>query len=112
MSKKTEIFTSHGAAFLDPASVGSSVRYEMKAHRYEYKRDGREPKVTFDYEMTVELRDCDRTVRWGLWTDHGDQSLTNMRLKLDVAISVLKEARRKIEEMADVVQKAEGGERP
>lgn len=104
MSKREVLFHSHGAIFLDPGSVGSSVLYRMEADR-------KDPNSELEYTVQIELRDCDRTIRWGLWDDHAADTLENVRRKLDRTISILKDARRELERMADKIGDIEG-ERP
>lgn len=99
MSKK-QVFKAANAVFLDPGMVGSSVLYRMYAFK--------EPDSTeTEYHAEVELRDCHKTITWGMWDD-GDYDLDNMRVKIDRAISVLREARRQLENLADAVEKADG----
>ena len=100
MSKEI-LFHSHSAIFLDPGSVGSSVLYRMQADR-------KGPNDEIEYGVEIELRDCSRTIRWGLWVDHEDDNLSNVRVKLDRAISILKDARREIERMADEIERLDG----
>lgn len=78
----TMLFKQSGGEFLDVATCGSSVRWDIEVNHE--KRDS--IRVSTD----VHLTDCDRRISWG---GYGEDGLGVMIKKLNVAIHSLNAAR-------------------
>lgn len=76
MSKTTNLLEAHGARFLDPANVGSSVRWKVTVEQY--------PKGHVRMEGELSLSDCSRIITWSAYDN--DQLL----VKVQGAIAELK----------------------
>ena len=82
MSKKAEtlLFLANGV-FLDPANVGSSVRWNVSAVR-NFRKD---KPAYVNVETELSLSDCHRVINWGDYSGTGK----DMLIKVSKAIAEL-----------------------
>ena len=78
--KKTNRKKTGDGAFLDPTSVGSSIRWSYDVYKYGKKK-------VFSAEIV--LTDCDRPI---YWSAYGSEGFEDMRVKLQNASDILADA--------------------
>lgn len=103
---EVKTFQAQGALFLDPGNVGSHVLWNVQV-KESFRKDGTLSNVTID--GTVNLGDCDRTIKWGIHdysypgSDEDDQG--DILGKFDNAIAELTKARRAIAQAVKIYDK-------
>lgn len=85
------LIKAHGARFLDPANVGSSVRWSVTADEYVSEKSGN---VTLSMEAQMSLSDCSRTINWSAYNDD------LLLLKVQEAIAELRNAEKVLKRVA------------
>lgn len=80
MSKRTTLLKAHGARFLDPQNVGSSIRWAVDVETWRTDSG----KVHVEFDASVNLADCSRVISW---SSYGDDKLL---LKVQQALVELK----------------------
>lgn len=89
MSEYKTLFSDHGAAFLLPEKVGSSIRWTVSVSKLEDAKEDIRP--TFNAEVAI--TDCTRAVTWSVY---GGDEAEDMLVKIDNAIFQLKAARKSV----------------
>jgi hypothetical protein len=110
---KQKGFVRHRAAFIDPANVGSNLRWVVKGSAYEAhdylrgtppKTKGFKPLVNGD--MT--LGDCSRVISWD-FNQYGDHSASSLK-KIDNVIAEFQRFRKALVEAVVYAKKETGRE--
>lgn len=92
--------TSQNSVFINPENCGSSVGYYLVINDYESKKDN---KTTYSVSGTVVLTDCSHKIDWAF--NEGDVA------KIDAAIGMLQEFRKKYLDAEKQVARLNRGDR-
>jgi hypothetical protein len=86
--------THQNSVFIDPENCGSSVGYYIHTGEYESKE-----KTRYTAYGTVVLTDCNHKIDWSFSANEGDIT------KIDSAIAMLQDFRKKYAETSKVIAK-------
>lgn len=89
--KKLHHRKQHGAEFLDPENVGSSIRWKVESTVKQHKgTDKTPPHTTGCIDTEIHLTDCSEAISW---SDYG-ATAEDMNRKIDRTINQLREYQR------------------